>query len=177
MKTLVAQPITPAAFAPFGQAFSASSLGGGISANQGSAVRFDHCAKLLNTRPNLIWNNRLGGGYNGDTETPEQYIPAQGYPGRDWEACMTINDTWGYKVDDKNFKSTETLLHNLIDIASKGGNYLLNIGPDAMGNVPPDEVTRLEAMGKWMDVNGESIYATKVLAIALIASGIYLLNR
>ncbi|MDE1176823.1 MAG: alpha-L-fucosidase [Edaphobacter sp.] len=116
---------------------------------------------LLNTRPKLIWNNRLGGGYNGDTETPEQYIPANGYPGRDWESCMTINDTWGYKVDDKNFKSTETLLRNLIDIASKGGNYLLNIGPESTGVVPPEEVARLEQMGKWMDVNGESIYATK----------------
>ncbi len=117
--------------------------------------------KLLNTRPNLIWNNRLGGGYNGDTETPEQYIPAQGYPGRDWEACMTINDTWGYKVDDHNFKSTETLLRNLIDIASKGGNYLLNIGPEDTGAVPSAEIDRLQQMGKWMDVNGEAIYATK----------------
>ena len=84
---------------------------------------------VLNQYPKLIWNNRLGGGYKGDTETPEQYIPAHGYPGRDWESCMTMNDTWGYKSDDKNFKSTETLLRNLIDIASKGGNYLLNIGP------------------------------------------------
>ena len=91
---------------------------------------------LLNQHPNLIWNNRLGGGYKGDTETPEQYIPPQGYPGRDWESCMTINDTWGYKSYDTNFKSTETLLRNLIDIASKGGNYLLNIGPDSKGVVP-----------------------------------------
>ena len=50
---------------------------------------------LLNQHPNLIWNNRLGGTYQGDTETPEQYIPPQGFPGRDWESCMTINDTWG----------------------------------------------------------------------------------
>ncbi len=55
---------------------------------------------LLNQHPNLIWNNRLGGGYKGDTDTPEQYIPAKGYPGRDWEACMTMNDTWGYKSYD-----------------------------------------------------------------------------
>ena len=115
---------------------------------------------LLNQHPNLIWNNRLGGGYMGDTETPEQYIPAKGYPGRDWEACMTMNDTWGYKSDDTNFKSTETLLRNLIDIASKGGNYLLNIGPDSKGNVPPDEVERLHAVGKWLAVNGEAIYGT-----------------
>lgn len=116
---------------------------------------------LLNQHPNLIWNNRLGGGYKGDTETPEQFIPAEGYPGRDWEACMTMNGTWGFKSYDTNFKSTETLLRNLIDIASKGGNYLLNIGPDSKGNVPPAEVERLQAVGKWIAKNGESIYGTK----------------
>jgi alpha-L-fucosidase len=115
---------------------------------------------LLNKYPRLIWNNRLGGTYKGDTETPEQYIPAQGYPGRDWESCMTMNDTWGYKSYDTNFKSTETILRNLIDIASKGGNYLLNIGPDSHGIVPAPEVERLQQVGKWLDVNGEAIYGT-----------------
>ncbi|HEY9125860.1 MAG TPA: alpha-L-fucosidase [Acidobacteriaceae bacterium] len=117
--------------------------------------------KVLNQHPKLIWNNRLGGGYKGDTETPEQYIPAQGYPGRDWESCMTMNDTWGYKQDDNNFKSTETLIRNLIDIASKGGNYLLNIGPKETGEVPEPEIERLQQVGKWLAVNGESIYATQ----------------
>jgi alpha-L-fucosidase len=116
--------------------------------------------ELLNKYPNLIWNNRLGGTYKGDTETPEQYIPAQGYPGRDWESCMTMNDTWGFKYFDTNFKSTETLLRNLIDIASKGGNYLLNIGPDSKGVVPQPEVERLQQMGQWLKVNGEAIYGT-----------------
>jgi alpha-L-fucosidase len=115
---------------------------------------------LLNQHPNLIWNNRLGGGYKGDTETPEQYIPPQGFPGRDWESCMTMNETWGFKSYDTDFKSSETLIRNLIDIASKGGNYLLNIGPDSNGRVPEAEVTRLREMGRWLAVNGEAIYAT-----------------
>jgi len=116
---------------------------------------------LLNQHPKLIWNNRLGGGYKGDTETPEQFIPPQGYPGRDWESCMTMNDTWGFKSYDTKFKSTETLLRNLIDIASKGGNYLLNVGPDSRGVIPPAEAERLQEMGKWLAVNGEAIYGTK----------------
>ena len=86
---------------------------------------------LHELQPGIVWNNRLGGGFLGDTETPEQYVPPTGFPGRDWETCMTINNTWGYKSYDTSFKSYDTLLHNLIDIASKGGNYLLNVGPTA----------------------------------------------
>jgi alpha-L-fucosidase len=123
-------------------------------------ARAAEIVEVLNQHPNLIWNNRLGGGYKGDTETPEQYIPPQGFPGRDWESCMTMNETWGFKSYDTDFKSSETLIRNLIDIASKGGNYLLNIGPDSNGRVPEAEVTRLREMGRWLAVNGEAIYAT-----------------
>jgi alpha-L-fucosidase len=115
---------------------------------------------LLDLQPQIIVNNRLGGGFKGDTETPEQHIPPGGYPGEDWETCMTINDTWGYKSNDTNFKSTETLLRNLVDIASKGGNYLLNIGPTSEGIIPQQEVDRLTGIGDWLKVNGDSIYGT-----------------
>jgi alpha-L-fucosidase len=130
-------------------------------------------AFLRNLKPEIIINNRVGKGrkgmeglskgdeYVGDFGTPEQQIPATGLPGVDWESCMTMNDTWGYKSFDQNWKSAETLIRNLIDIASKGGNYLLNVGPTAEGEIPAPSVERLAAIGRWMDINGESIYGTQ----------------
>jgi alpha-L-fucosidase len=124
-------------------------------------------------KPNIIINNRVGRGrqgmqgmsktdqaYAGDFGTPEQQIPANGLPGVDWESCMTMNTTWGFKFYDDKWKSGETLIRNLIDIASKGGNYLLNVGPTAEGLIPSPSVSRLGEMGRWMKVNGEAIYAT-----------------
>lgn len=122
--------------------------------------RADKLISLLKLQPGIIHNNRLGGGYKGDTETPEQYIPATGYPGRDWETCMTLNDTWGFKSYDHNWKSTETLVRNLVDIASKGGNYLLNVGPTKEGEIPAPSIERLKEVGAWMQVNGKAIYGT-----------------
>ena len=122
--------------------------------------RADKLVELLKLKPGIIQNNRLGGGFKGDTETPEQKIPATGFPGRDWETCMTMNGTWGYKDYDNNWKSTEKLIRNLVDIASKGGNYLLNVGPTSEGLIPQPSVERLKAVGAWMKINGEAIYGT-----------------
>ena len=116
---------------------------------------------LLRLQPDIMTNNRLDRDKKtGDFSTPEQKIPATGMPGKDWETCMTMNTTWGYKSFDNKWKSTATLLHNLIDIASKGGNYLLNVGPTSEGEIPQPSVERLDEIGKWMKVNGEAIYGT-----------------
>jgi len=122
--------------------------------------RVEQFLPLLKLKPDLITNNRLDSRHlTGDYQTPEQKIPTNGLAG-DWETCMTINSTWGYKSFDHNWKSTETLIHNLIDIASKGGNYLLNVGPTSGGVIPEPEVERLQQIGRWMKVNGRAIYGT-----------------
>jgi alpha-L-fucosidase len=110
--------------------------------------------------PMMLQNNRLYRPWPGDFSTPEQHVPPTGLD-YDWEVCMTMNTSWGYKYYDDNWKSTETLIRMLVDIASKGGNLLLNVGPTAEGEIPQPSVERLEAIGKWMDVNGEAIYGTE----------------
>jgi alpha-L-fucosidase len=157
-----------------------------------AAMNEERAAKIiepLKLKPGIIHNNRLlkvapcgvvdmealksgkREPYAGDTETPEQHIPATGLGDHDWEACMTINHTWGYKSDDENWKSTKVLLQNLIDIASKGGNYLLNIGPTGNGTIPAESIASLRAIGAWMKKNGESIYGTQASPFATLAWG------
>lgn len=116
---------------------------------------------LMARHPQIINNNRLGKGFEGDTMTPEQHIPPRGYPGKMFEVCMTMNDTWGFKKDDHRWKSTRELLQNLSDIASKGGNFLLNVGPTAEGLIPQESIDRLQAIGRWMDTNAEAIHGTQ----------------
>lgn len=130
----------------------------------------DLYAYVRKLQPDIIVNNRVDKGrggmagmtedekYAGDYGTPEQEIPASGIPGVDWESCMTMNDTWGYKKDDTNWKSSETLIQNLIDCVSKGGNYLLNVGPTAEGLIPSESVERLSDVGRWMRRYSASIY-------------------
>lgn len=119
--------------------------------------------EVLTLQPNIITNDRLKRpNFPGDYKTPEQKIPnAAELDGSDWETCMTMNGTWGYKSYDVKWKSTETLIRNLVDIASKNGNYLLNVGPDALGQIPEGSLTALKGIGQWMKINGASIYGTK----------------
>jgi alpha-L-fucosidase len=111
--------------------------------------------------PSLLMNSRLGGGVLGDFRTSEQRIPASAMLGRQLEVNMTINGSWGYNANDTHWKSSRQLIRNLSDIASKDGNYLLNVGPTAEGVIPQPEVDRLLAIGRWLKVNGEAIYATR----------------
>ncbi|MEQ1895219.1 MAG: alpha-L-fucosidase, partial [Planctomycetota bacterium] len=97
----------------------------------------------------------------GDFGTPEQEIPANGLPGVDWETCMTMNDHWGWNKSDPDWKSVETLVRNLIDVVSKGGNYLLNVGPKPDGTFPDEAIERLRGIGAWMAKHGEAIHDTQ----------------
>jgi len=116
-------------------------------------------AMIRSIQPGIIINDRNN--LPEDYATPEQNIPANALPnGRLWETCMTMNDTWGYARNDTNWKSSEDLIRKLIDIASKGGNFLLNVGPTAEGVFPDAINERLAQIGAWMKVNGESIYGT-----------------
>jgi alpha-L-fucosidase len=128
---------------------------------------------LLKLQPHIITNDRLKRpNYPGDYKTPEQRIPnLSELDGKDWETCMTMNETWGYKSYANNWKSKETLVRNLIDIASKGGNYLLNIGPKADGTIPQESIDLLKAVGAWMKVNNEAIYGTTASPFGLFTWG------
>lgn len=126
-----------------------------------NSERAEKLLPLLKLQPDIVCNNRLDKNKStGDFETPEQKIPDTGLPGKDWETCMTMNRTWGFRSYDNDWKSAETLIHNLVDIASKGGDYLLNVGPTSEGLIPGPSVERLEQIGAWMKVNGQAIYGT-----------------
>jgi alpha-L-fucosidase len=142
----------------------------GLDGKAYDPTRFDRLIREL--QPKTLTNNRVGS--PGDYITPEQFVPktvpskkplAPGaIPAPEdfqlWETCMTINGTWGYNKNDTKYKSTTHLIRTLIEVAGKGGNFLLNVGPTPEGAIQPEFAERLLAMGEWMKVNGESIYGT-----------------
>lgn len=130
--------------------------------------------QLFDKYPKAIQNNRLyhsdnhlsEGGikvtpvWKGDYSTAEHHIPAKGIDG-DWEACQTLNGTWGYSALNQRWKTVQELVHQLIDVVSRGGNFLLNIGPMPDGSIPEESVRLFRGIGQWMQVNGEAIYGTR----------------
>lgn len=109
--------------------------------------------------PGCLVNDRIGNGL-GDFFTPEQEVPPR-ISREPWESCITIGTNWGYLTRDSVFKSPEVIARLLTDIASKGGNLLFNVGPTPQGTFPPAAVANLEAVGRWLRINGEAIYATQ----------------
>ena len=123
---------------------------------------------LRKIQPNAIINNRVGkrGASKLDFGTPENFTPGRKLDYY-WEACWTINNSWGYKAHDKNWKSTKQLIQKLVDINSKGGNLLLNVGPTAEGEFPFGCLDRLAGMGKWLKDHTDAIYATDFAEVPL----------
>jgi len=109
-------------------------------------------------QPDIIINNRSG--LPEDFSTPEQHVRAEEV-GRAWEACMTMNDSWGYHKADDNWKTPKQILRYLITCARDGGNYLLNIGPKPDGSIPEESIRILNAVGEWMDKYGHTIYGAE----------------
>ena len=130
-------------------------------------IRKHHPDVIIDSR--LEANHSAGHGmrerkeYTGDFFTPEQIIPPDGVKGADgnplvWESCITMNNNWGYSSNDKNFKPAGMVIKKLVECVSKGGNMLLNIGPDAKGSIPHESLDILREVGAWMKLNSESIY-------------------
>lgn len=124
---------------------------------------------IRSLQPNTLINDRLyerRPGSRADFGTPEQYVPATGLKGPDgkpvlWEACVTINeDSWGYNKYETVFKTERDLIRMLVEVVSKGGNLLLNVGPKPDGTIQDEFVSRLNSIGRWLQTNGEAIYAT-----------------
>ncbi len=112
-------------------------------------------------QPGLIVVDRTVHGRYENYRTPEQQVPASP-PDYVWETCMTMGDQWSYRPDDR-YKPVRRLVHLLVEIVSKGGNFLLNIGPSPAGDLPPEALDRLAGLGTWMSVNGEAIYASRAI--------------
>ena len=118
---------------------------------------------VFSLQPDIIVNNRNR--LAGDFSTPEQTVKGE-EGGRAWESCMTLNDSWGYQRADDNWKTPRTVIRNLITCARDGGNYLLNIGPEPDGSIPPESVRILTEVGQWMKTGGTAIYGADPCKVA-----------
>ncbi len=127
-----------------------------LNAEQWESERMNEM--VFSLQPDIIVNNRNR--LDGDFATPEQHIQAS-EAGRAWETCMTLNDSWGFNRGDDAWKTPKLIVDNLATCARGGGNYLLNIGPEPDGSVPPPSVEILDQVGRWLDTNGEAIYGTE----------------
>jgi alpha-L-fucosidase len=108
-------------------------------------------------QPDILINDRLPG--HGDFATPEQFVPPEP-PAEPWETCLTMNMSWGYNASDDRYKSAAALVHTLCEVAGRGGNLLLNIGPDGEGRIPPPQAERMAAIGRWMARHSQAIVGT-----------------
>jgi alpha-L-fucosidase len=128
-----------------------------LNAEQWESARMNKM--VFELQPDIIVNNRNG--LPGDFSTPEQRIEAA-KGGIAWEACMTLNDSWGYHKSDDNWKNAKTVIRNLVQCSKDTGNYLLNIGPKPDGSIPEESVRILETVGMWLEKNGSAIYGSEV---------------
>jgi alpha-L-fucosidase len=127
-----------------------------ISREQSQSL-VDLCHRI---QPECLVCGRIGNTLGDYASSNDNAIPAHVVES-DWEMPGTINDTWGFKKNDENWKSSAALIRKLVDIASKGGNYLLNVGPTADGRIPQLSAERLRGVGEWLDTNGDAIYGTR----------------
>ena len=114
--------------------------------------------KLFSYNPNLIINSRLQG--YGDYDTPEQGLPISKPKSKNWELCMTMNDSWGFQGNDKNYKTPNQLLRIFVDCLNMGGNLLLDIGPKSDGTIPDEQINILKEFGRWTKKHEEAIYGS-----------------
>jgi alpha-L-fucosidase len=122
----------------------------------------DLVAMARRHQPGLIVVDRTVHGRHENYRTPEQKVPPEPPP-YVWETCMTMGDQWSFKPGDR-YKSVHSLVHLLVDIVGKGGNFLLNVGPQPDGGLPAEAVSRMREIGAWMAVNGEAIHGTRAVA-------------
>ena len=114
-------------------------------------------------QPDCVISGRIGYGLGDFREMGDNEIPVLAYQGS-WETPMTLNNTWGYSKTDENWKTPQTVIKMLIDVVGKGGNLLMNVGPDELGRFPEGSTRVLRTIGKWLEKNGESIYGAGACA-------------